>query len=51
MMNAVHCPEVASWRKIIAGRMFEATQTEPAPNVIPLALRAGLAKLVTTWPL
>jgi hypothetical protein len=44
-MKAVQCPVSGSWRKIIAGRMFEATHTDPAPTVIPLALRAGLAKL------
>ena len=32
------------------GRTLEATQTEPAPKLVPLALRAGLAKLVSTLP-
>ena len=32
------------------GRTLEVTHTEPAPKLVPLALRAGLAKLVSTLP-
>ncbi len=38
-MYAVQCPDTASCRKMIAGRVFDATQTDPAPKLIPLALR------------
>ena len=47
----MQCPVCGSWRYTAEGRTLEATQIEPAPALVPLALRAGLAKLVSTFPL
>src|SRR5687767_10552664 len=42
---AVQCPVFGSCRKIIDGLMFDVTHTPPEQKLVPLAFRAGLAKL------